>query len=250
MDKHLALFICNILSKNRKIVLGIVYFLSSSVLTLFFAACGGGTSGGSDSSLASDFLIDSRDGQKYKIVQIDEQWWMAENLNFETVNSFCFNDNPADCDKYGRFYTWAAAMDSLGLWGPNGKGCGYGVSCHPTESVRGVCPEGWHLPSNEDWSNLILAIGGYEVAGKLLKSTSGWTRDGNGSDEFSFAAYPAGGRGGAGNYNHEGFYAHFWSSTMGNIANAYNLELGFNSDRPYMACDHPGIGYSVRCIKD
>jgi uncharacterized protein (TIGR02145 family) len=52
---------------------------------------------------------------------------MAENLNFETVDSFCSSDNPAICDKYGRFYTWAAAMDSVGLWGTNGMGCGYGV---------------------------------------------------------------------------------------------------------------------------
>jgi uncharacterized protein (TIGR02145 family) len=146
------------LSRNRKNAFGTINLLSTFVLTLCFAACGGGTSAESDTSSASAFLVNSRDGQKYNIVQIGEQWWMAENLNFETVDSFCSSDNPAICDKYGRFYTWAAAMDSVGLWGTNGMGCGYGVYCHPTLPVCGVCPEGWHLPSNEDWSNLIFLL--------------------------------------------------------------------------------------------
>ena len=110
-----------------------------------------------DSSIYADpltvvksFMTDERDGQTYKTVTIGTQTWMAENLNLETDYSYCYNDSAEYCGKYGRLYTWAAAMDSVGTWSTNGKGCGYGNVCSATYPVRGVCPEGWHLPSHED----------------------------------------------------------------------------------------------------
>lgn len=99
-------------------------------------------------------MTDSRDGKKYKTVKIGKQVWMAENLNYaylqptSTVDSssWCYNDSAVYCEKYGRIYTWAAAMDSAGEFSTNGQGCGFGVICSPDYPVRGVCPEGWHLP--------------------------------------------------------------------------------------------------------
>lgn len=161
-------------------------------------------------------MTDSRDGKTYKTVKIGKQVWMAENLNYESENSFCYDDDAANCTKYGRLYTWAAAMDSVGKWSANGKGCGgYDKKCSPTYPVRGVCPEGWHLPSKAEFKILFESVGGKNVAGKMLKSRSGWKDDGNGTDTFGFSALPAG----DGKmydfvrFGNVGHAACFWSST-------------------------------------
>ena len=195
-------------------------------------------------------LLDERDNQVYKTVQIGEQIWMAENLNYGTANSYCYNGNSANCTKYGRLYTWAAAMDSAGTWSANGKGCGYNETCSPTYPVRGVCPEGWHLPTQTEWNTLFTAVGGSSVAGKKLKSTSGWNSSGNGTDAFSFSALPAGYRYDDGRYFSEGYRAYFWSSTENYSECAYNLYLGYNYDSAGLNYYIKYSGYSVRCVKD
>ena len=141
---------------------------------------------------------DERDGQIYKTVTIGTQTWMAENLNYETENSSCYN-REVKCTKFGRFYTWAAAMDSVGIWGINGKGCGNKATCKPTYPVRGVCPSGWHIPSKAEFDRLVKFVGGKTNGGKKLKSTSGWhiyddvrADGGNGSDDYGFNALSSG----------------------------------------------------------
>ena len=144
------------------------------------------------STVVKGTMTDERDGQIYKIVTIGKQTWMAENLNYESTNSFCYKDSVEYCTNYGRLYTWAAAMDSVGTWSTNGKGCGYGTTCSPTYPVRGICPEGWHLPDTTEWHTLFTAVGGRLTAGRMLKSTSGWISGGYGSDAYAFSALPAG----------------------------------------------------------
>ena len=124
-------------------------------------------------------LRDSRDGQTYRTVTIGNQTWMAQNLNYETEDSYCYDDKPANCATYGRLYVWEAALDA--------------------------CPSGWHLPSKEEFEVLLTAVGGiqdaednwhWNDAGKKLKSVKGWYdengKSGNGSDVFGFSALSTG----------------------------------------------------------
>jgi uncharacterized protein (TIGR02145 family) len=190
-------------------------------------------------------LKDSRDGQTYKTVQIGSRTWMAQNLNYKSANSYCYNDNANNCTKYGRLYTWAAAV------GKSEEVCDFGHSCSlPSGNIQGVCPSGWHLPSDTEWDTLFMMVGGLSFAGSKLKSTSGWDSDGNGTDAFGFSALPAGDRNNNGNFDDEGIYANFWSSTEHDSNIAYNLHLAYIADGAYMYGSDKYNGYSVRCVKD
>jgi len=216
-------------------------------------------------------LTDDRDGQTYKTVKIGDQWWMAENLNYAYIGvpykytyidssytsdstSWCYGDSLANCTKYGRLYTWAAAMDSVGTWSTNGKGCGYGKRCTPTYPVRGICPEGWHLPTKAEFETLFTAVGGSSTAGRMLKSTSGWNdskgEDGNGTDAYAFSALPAGYRYYNGDFYNEGLSAIFWSSSGNGSDFAYRMCLYYYDDGASLYGDYKGNGFSVRCLKD
>ena len=205
---------------------------------------------GSEYDELANTLTDLRNNQIYKTVIIGMQTWMAENLNYETVNSYCYNDDSANCAKYGHLYLWSAAMDSVGIWSMNGMGCGYDKICSPTYPVRGVCPEGWHLPSKEEWGTLFSAVGGSSSAGKMLKSISGWNENGNGTDAYSFAALPAGDRSNFGGFIYEGYSALFWSSTEDYRFDAYVMLMSYNVDGADQGKNVKNHGFSVRCIKD
>ncbi|MBQ3720307.1 MAG: fibrobacter succinogenes major paralogous domain-containing protein [Fibrobacter sp.] len=199
-------------------------------------------------------LVDDRDGQTYKTVKIGDQVWMAENLNFEMDNSSCYNDSVEYCEKYGLLYTWAVAMDSADTWSTTDKDCGYGEECSPTYPVRGICPDGWHLPTQAEWDTLFTAVGGKSVAGIKLKSTNGWNDDdgesGNGMDAFSFLALPAGYRDYGGYYKNEGNTANFWSSTGNDSSYAYEMRLNYSNDYAGLYNVNKNNGFSIRCLKD
>lgn len=219
---------------------------------------------------AEGTLTDTRDGKTYKTVTIGTQTWMAENLNYAYTGvpykytyidssytsdstSWCYDDSLANCTKYGRLYTWTAAMDSVGTWSTNGKGCGYGKVCSPTYPVRGICPEGWHLPDTTEWHTLFTAVGGKSTAGKMLKSTSGWYDKGgddNGTDAYAFSALPAGYRYYDGYIYLEGSDADFWSSTEDDSSYAYRMNLYYGYDNANLNRKNKNLGFSVRCVKD
>ncbi|WP_255252195.1 fibrobacter succinogenes major paralogous domain-containing protein [Fibrobacter sp. UWT3] len=197
-------------------------------------------------------LLDNRDGQIYKTVKIGNQVWMAENLNYETTASYCYNDETENCTKYGRLYTWAAAMDSAGTWSTNGKVCGYRRSCSPTYPVRGVCPEGWHLPSKDEWNAMFTVVGDTSIAGKILKSKVGWNKEGNGTDAFGFSALPAGMRDNGGDFNFAGDGTGIWSSTGYSSEYAYFMDFDYirGRDGAHLLTDGKSRAFSVRCLKD
>ncbi|SIN85260.1 fibrobacter succinogenes major paralogous domain-containing protein [Fibrobacter sp. UWB11] len=221
-------------------------------------------------------MKDSRDGQTYKTVKIGTQIWMAENLNYAytdvpyniTINgryytsdsiSWCFDDDASNCAKYGRLYTWAAVMDSVGAWTMNGKGCGDDKTCSPTYPVRGICPEGWHLPTKVEFEALFIAVGGTQEAekewlwndvGKMLKSTSGWYNSRNGTDAYAFSALPAGSRSHRGLFDDFGYYASFWSSTEFDSECVYLMDLYYYDDFANLHAINKDYAYSVRCVKD
>ncbi len=198
-------------------------------------------------------MTDSRDGQTYKTVKIGDQTWMAENLNFKVDSSFCYDNVDSNCIKYGRLYVWSVVMDSVGKWSTDGKGCGLEKPCSPTYPVRGICPEDWHLPSNDEWNTLFSSVGGAGIAGKKLKSDVGWDdyleRNGNGTDDYSFTVLPAGIRGSLGGYGEENSKVYFWSSTEDHLR-AYEVMLCNSGDTVLLYSLFKYNGHYVRCLKD
>jgi uncharacterized protein (TIGR02145 family) len=180
------------------------------------------------SVLSGDTL--TYDGQKYRTVVIDGKRWMAENLNYQTDSSWCYENNTDSCAKYGRLYVWKAAMSA--------------------------CPNGWKLPSREEWEDLKEAVGGYRIAGKMLKATSGWNVDGNGTDEYGFSALPGGRRQYNGVYLNVGDYGSWWTAYeyctgTGNCRDgAYCNEMSNNLPNVFEWGYYKFIGRSVRCIKE
>ena len=172
-------------------------------------------------------LKDMRDGKFYKTVKIGEQTWMAENLNYETGDSYCYENKPENCVSYGRLYTW--------------------------ESTVGICPEGWHVPAIADWQTLYKTAGGKNKAAKALKSNKWWYEGCNGTDDYGFAALPVWF---AGKYtdslffdNEFGSHAYFWSSTEHSENNAYVMDFSY-SDVAVLIDVYKSHAFPVRCVKD
>lgn len=216
-----------------------------------------------------DSMVDPRDKQVYKVVKIDvpdanySQVWMAENLNYaDSVKTpslkggnWCYNNDEKNCKVSGRYYTWAAAIDSAALANDPKEplDCGYGKKCGLDRAVQGICPEGWHLPSIYEWGLLSVALGNAGVAGEPLKALTGWndagTPDNNGTDLYGFAALPTGRKISATSWEKVGSDVYYWSATeysaddgrYFNINNIYTNSYTYQNSKYY--------GQSVRCVK-
>ena len=196
---------------------------------------------GSEYNASANTLKDLRDGQTYRTVKIGGQVWMAENLNYEVENSVCYKNSADSCAKYGRLYTWGAAMDSIKT------GCGYGGSCSSTLPVQGACPSGWHLPSNAEWGVLITEAGGPIVAGVHLKARTDWYRTGRGTDAFGFTALPAGFWND--DYGFIGNVTDFWSSAERDSIYVYAMGMNFDSKGASIGLSDKSYSMlSVRCL--
>lgn len=207
--------------------------LSSSVVLVSSSAIVASSSSNAAEGVTG-FMTDERDGQAYKIVKIGHLWWFAQNLNYETVNSHCYNDSAEYCAKYGRLYKWAAAV------GKSEDECGYRHECNLTLPVQGACPPGWRVPSNYDWNDLFEAIGGDTVAGKNLRN----------SDEDGFALVYAGRINYAGNFIELGESARIWSSSEVSEYDAFYAEFYYTLEDVWFPEEGSKYeGYSIRCVK-
>ncbi len=220
-----------------------------------------------------DSLIDY-DGNVYNVFKIGEQCWISENFrathyangmpiphitgnsNWDTLGysekAYCYydDDSVTNADTYGLLYTWSAAM--------NGAPC----SDNNPSGVQGVCPEGWHLPSDDEWEELAEYIssdnGGYSKSGfawnnvgEHLKASSGWDSGGNGSDDYGFAGLPGGQRSSIGTFGFIGEYGRFWSSSENSSSFARTQMLRFDADVLLKEMNVPkSLGISVRCLLD
>lgn len=142
-------------------------------------------------------IVDSRDGQLYKTVNINGRWWMAQNLNYAADSTYCYDDEPDSCTVYGRLYPWTVAMNLDTAY--NKLNATYDDKIKGTH--QGICPEGWHLPSEKEWKEMIDyadSHNGNEGASASMRAKYGWianeTYEINYIDRFGFAGLPAGAR--------------------------------------------------------
>ena len=180
-----------------------------------------------DNGELSSTFTDPRDGQVYNIVTIGSQTWFAENLNYETSNSWWYDNNSANGDVYGRLYTWDAALNA--------------------------CPAGWDLPSDDEWTTLTDFLGGEGVAGGKMKEAGieHWNSPNTGATNSSgFTGLPGGGSYSSGSFSNLGYGGHWWSSSEDSGSNAWHRYLGYNIVHVGRCYDDKGRGFSVRCLKD
>jgi uncharacterized protein (TIGR02145 family) len=144
---------------------------------------------------------------------------MAENLNYETSGSWCYDNNASNCVTFGRLYTWNAAMTA--------------------------CPANWRLPTRQDWDDLNSIVGS-NVAGRALKSSRDW----DGIDIFGFSALPGGGRNTGGSFSLVGSIGYWWSATERRVGDAWLQRMYWELEIMYEGIGHKDFGFSVRCVKD
>jgi uncharacterized protein (TIGR02145 family) len=167
-------------------------------------------------------------------------------LNNSIIEKYCFNNEPDSCTKYGGLYTWYEMMQYT-----------------TQQGVQGICPPGWHLPTDEEWKVLegavdsLYGIGdniwdndyfrGYD-AGTNLKTTSGWHANENGTDLFGFSGQP-GGYSGAIFFYDFGFTGRWWTSTS-TYYYAWYRGLDYSNPRVDRSLTQKDCGFSVRCLRD
>ena len=230
-----------------------------------------------DASIITDGqVVDLRDGKTYKTTVIGNQVWMAENLQLDVIQFV--EDGLYDNEDYyydallwgeeitgtsEHYYPWNIAIDGAGIYGTQAKGCGIDSLCHLTGTIRGICPVGFHIPTPNEAEQLIRAIGGKcGTAQKLKAKNSGWKIN-DGTDEFGFAALPA------------GYYAVWWGDGMDgftfeyernpparflttadtltwSIATEATYDSGVREEYEVVAVYEEYHGYmsSLRCIRD
>ncbi len=187
-------------------------------------------------------MLDKRDNQVYRTLVISNHVWTAQNMNYEIeseendeINSWCYDNEPENCKKFGRLYTWEAA--------------------------KKVCPEGWHLPTEDEWQELIaehscdivIKDGNppvYRCAGTSLKAIDSWEKSLDNTNEYGFSIVAAG-IVNSGKFMNQGITGYLWASTTQyeseSLATLVIFE--YNEDYTRFVLTKPNSGLSVRCVK-
>ncbi len=176
-------------------------------------------------SFSTSQMTDQRDGQTYSTIRINSQTWLAENLNYKNEGSYYYENNSRNANFYGRLYTWDAAKNS--------------------------CPEGWHLPSDEEWKVLEMYLG----MPQRIADESDWRGSDQGTQlgtkgSIGFNVMMSGYRNIDGNYHDLGQIATFWTSSE--HSKNYAWGRGFEQARSKISRRTFGktYGFAVRCIRD
>lgn len=172
--------------------------------------------------VSESVFTDPRDGQTYNTVKIGDNVWMAENLNYRTDSgSWCYKNDPKNCKKYGRLYNWEAA--------------------------KNASPLGWHLPTKEEWRNLINRVNKNSNA---LKAEGVGEGIGVGTNTSGFSAVLGGIYLNNNNFIRKGYLAHFWSASTNDRNYAFQVYFSYGSKQIFSEHAFKEFGSSVRCIKD
>ena len=201
------------------------------------------------------------EGQVYNTIQIFSQCWLKENLNVGTmiqgdqtmtdngvIEKYCYDNEEDSCVIYGGLYQWNEMMQYT-----------------TQQGTQGICPPGWHLPTDEEWKSLegavdsqygigdqtwdVIGHRGFD-AGTNLKTTSGWVAGGNGTDLFGFSGLPGGLRYAGGLFGNVGDDDALWTSTEGDAGFAWVRGLRYNGPEVGRYNYGEAYGFSVRCVRD
>ncbi|MFH1159676.1 MAG: FISUMP domain-containing protein [bacterium] len=194
-------------------------------------------------------FLDFRDNRSYHTVMIGTQCWFAQNLNIGikingtvnqtnngTIEKYCYNDVEWNCDVYGGLYQWDEMMQYV-----------------TTPGTQGICPTGWHLPTDAEWTILTTYLGGVSVAGGKMKETgtTHWASPNTGATNISgFTALPGGYRYNYGDFGHLTLDAYFWSSSQDGAATAWQRGLANTNEGVSRYSWLKVYGFSARCVKD
>jgi uncharacterized protein (TIGR02145 family) len=162
----------------------------------------------------------------FRTVKIDNKIWMAENLNTNVGKSWCYENNQPLCDVCGRLYDWNTAAKA--------------------------CPAGWHLPTRQEWEDLVTVAGGKKAAGKTLKAKKGWNDGGTPKENDGFSAQPCGYRHIDGDFGLAGKEGNWWTATESGRGNAFSRSILYSGDNVNESKNgqDKNFGNSVRCVQD
>lgn len=225
----------------------IIYLLSVTFLMLQSCSTDS-TDSSNDNDNPADVTVTDIEGNHYNTIRICDQTWLKSNLNVShyrngdqipqvqdpaqwanlTTGAWCYyENNSANGTVYGKLYNWYAINDP-----------------------RGLAPEGWHVPSDEEWTTLTTCLGGESLAGVKMKATTGWISNPEATNSSGFTGLPGGFRLSDATFGDIDHYGTWWSSTQYDGTNAWRRSINDVNGNVHRSYNPNRNGMAVRCIKN